>query len=87
MLLSPKEIHTQSCLEVLFQILTTGPVTTARNKRSFSALRYLKTYLRFTTKEDRLNGLALLYVHRDVIINFEHVIDEFSRKNRRLNFN
>ena len=32
-------------------------------------------------KEARLNGLALLYVHRDLNINFEHVIDECSRKN------
>ena len=31
--------------------MTTGPVTTATNERSFSALRYLETYLRFTTKE------------------------------------
>ena len=61
--------------------MTTGPVTTATNERSFSAQSYLKTYLRFTTKEDRLNGFALLYVHRDLIINVEHVIDEFSRKN------
>ena len=36
---------------------------------------------------DRLNGFALLYVHRDLIINFEYVIDEFLCKNRRLNFN
>ena len=50
-LLSAKEIHTCLSLEVLLQILTTGLVTTATNERSFSALRYLKIYLRFTTKE------------------------------------
>ena len=50
-------------------------------------MRYLKTYLRYTTKEDRLNGLALLYVHRNLNIDFEHVIDEFLRKNRKLHFN
>ena len=61
MLLSAKEINTYPYLEVLPQILTTGPVTTATNERSFSALIYLKTYLRFTTKEDRLNELVLLY--------------------------
>ena len=76
-----------SPLEVLLQMLTTGPVTTAINKRPFSALTYLKTYLRFTKKGDHLNGFALLYVHHDLITNFEHVIDEFSRKNRRLYFN
>ena len=61
--------------------MTTCPVTTATNGRSFSALSYLKTYLRFTTKEDSLNGFALLYVSRDLIINFENVIDKFLRKN------
>ena len=52
-LLSAKKIHTYPSLEVLHQILTTGPVTTETNERSFSALKYLETYLRFTTKEDR----------------------------------
>ena len=47
---------------VLIQILATLPVTTATNKRSFIALKYLKTYLQNTTKEVRLNGLALLSI-------------------------
>ena len=66
-LLSAKEIHTYPSLEVLLQVLTTGPVTTAINERSFSALCNLETYLRFTTKEDRLNGFAVLYVHRGYV--------------------
>ena len=74
-------------LAVLIQILATLPFTTATNKRSFSALKYLKTYLRNTTKEVRSNGLALPYVYHDVSLDFKHVIVEFSRKNRRLNFN
>ena len=59
MLLSANETHTYSSLEVLLQILPTGPVTTATNERSFSALIYLETYLRITTKETCLNGLAV----------------------------
>ena len=74
-------------LAVLIQILATLPVTTATNKRSFSALKYLKPYLQNTTKEMHFNGLALLYVHCDIGLDFELVIVEFSRKNRRLNFN
>ena len=74
-------------LAVLIQILATLPVTTATNKRSFSALKYLKACLRNTTKEVRLNGLALLYVHRDISLDFEQIIAEFSRKNQRRNFN
>ena len=72
---------------VLIQILVTLPVTTATNKRSISALKYLKTYLRNTTKEVRLNGLALLHVHRDTSSDYEQVIAEFSSKNRRLKLN
>ena len=34
-----------------------------------------------------LNGVALLFVHRDLNIDFEDVIDEFSHENRRLKFN
>ena len=74
-------------LVVLIQILATPPVTTATNKRSFSALKYLKTYLRNTTNEVRLNGLTLLYVHRDIGLDFEQDIAAFSRKDPRLNFN
>ena len=85
-MLPAKEIHTYTSLEVLLQIWTTGSVTTAINERSFTALRYLESYLRFTTKEARLNELVLLFVHRDLNINFKHVIDKFSRKNRGLNF-
>ena len=36
-------------------------------------------------KEVRLNGLAFLYVHRDISLDFEQIIAEFLRKNRRLN--
>ena len=86
-LLSAKEIHTYPSLEVLLQTLRTGSVTTSTNERSFSALRYLKTYLRFTTKEAHVNRLVWLFVHRDLNISFKHMIDEFSRKNRRQNFN
>ena len=68
-------------LAVLIQILATLPVTTATNKLSFIAFKYLKTYLRNTTKEVRLNGLALLYVHRDISLDFEKIISEFLHKN------
>ena len=86
-LLSAKQIETHPSLEVLLQILTTLPVSTATYGRSFSALKYLKTNLRSTMKEARLNGLALLYVYLDLCINYEHVINEFSCKNRSLIFN
>ena len=78
-LLSAKEIHMYPFWEVLLQIFATGSVSATTNERSLIALRYLETYLPFTTKEARLNGLVL-FVHRDLNINFKHVIDEFHVK-------
>ena len=62
----------------LLEIACTLPVTSAECERSVSRLRYLKTYLRSTTTEDRLNGLAMLYVHRDIPCPIETVVDDFA---------
>ena len=52
---------------------------------SFSALRRLKTWNRTTMTEDRLNGLALLYIHKNVNIDRERVLDAFDASgNRRI---
>ena len=40
------------------------PVTTASAERSFSALRRLKTYLRGTMTQERLNSVALTHIHK-----------------------
>ena len=52
-----------SQVHILHQILLTISVTTATSERTFSALRRLKTYLRSTMAQDRLNHLLLLYCH------------------------
>ncbi|XP_078493200.1 zinc finger MYM-type protein 1-like [Ciona intestinalis] len=44
------------------------PATTCEAERSFSALRRLKTYLRSTQTQVRLNNLALMHIHRDDFI-------------------
>ncbi|GBN86768.1 repressor of the inhibitor of the protein kinase [Araneus ventricosus] len=48
---------------ILLKLLAVLPVSVATVERSFSSLRRLKTYLRNTTSESRLNGLALLSIH------------------------
>ena len=53
-----------SQVHILLQIFLTIPVTTATSERIFSALRRLKTYLRSTMAQDRLNHLLLLYCHK-----------------------
>ena len=34
-------------------------------------------------REERLNGLAMMYVHRDVICDAMTIVDQFSRKHPR----
>lgn len=68
----------------IFSIL---PVTTASVERSFSTLKRLKTYLRNSTSENRLNGLALINVHRDIDLDIDSILDVFAnKKERRLSF-
>jgi hAT family C-terminal dimerisation region len=40
------------------------PASSATAERSFSTLRRLKTYLRATMAQERLNHLAVLHVHK-----------------------
>lgn len=68
----------------LLKILCTLPVSTATSERTFSTLKLLKTYLRNTISEDRLNGLTLLYIYPSVIITPDEVLDELQKKSRKL---
>ena len=58
-------------------------VCSSMNERSISMLRLIKSPLRSTMGQDRLNGLAMLYYHRDVQITPEEVVDEFARLHSR----
>ncbi len=73
-------------LKVLLKIFSTLPVSTSTAERTFSVLKLLKSYLRSTMSENRLNGLAMMYVYRDFDVNVDSVIDEFAKFNRRLAF-
>jgi hypothetical protein len=73
-------------LRCILQIAATLPVTTASAERSFSTLKRLKTYLRSTISQERLNGLAHLYVNNDIDVDPMVVVDRFaqSETKRRL---
>jgi len=49
-------------------------MTTATGERSFNALKHIKNYLKSTMKEKRVNGLAHLYINRDVELDYSKVI-------------
>jgi len=80
------DLGTYPNLTVLLDIFATIPVTTATGERTFSALKYIKNYLRSTMGEPRLNGLAHLFINRDIELDYNLVIDDFGKENRRLKF-
>lgn len=67
----------------ILKIICTWPVTTCECERSVSGLRRLKTYMRTTIGQERLNGLALLHVHYSIDIDIDQVVDIFNRKHPR----
>ena len=52
----------------------------ASGQRSFSKLKLIKTYLRASIKQDRLNGLALLSIENAVAseLDYSSVIEKFA---------
>ena len=68
---------------VLLKIMATLPVTSCECERSISMLKLLKTPLRSTMGQDRLNGLAMLFYNRHVDITAEEVVEEFTHRHPR----
>ena len=65
------------------KMLGTIAITTRECERSISVLSRLKTYPRGTMKQERMNGLALLHVHRDLELDIEKIVDLFAMKHPR----
>ena len=66
----------------LAKILLVMPATNAIRERSFSALKRVKTYLKSTTTNSRMNHLMVLHVHKQRIDNTRliDVANEFVEK-------
>ena len=67
-------------IRALISILCTLPVTICSAERSFSGLKRIKTASRSSMTAQRLCGLTLIHVHRDLI---EAAVDEFSQHHPR----
>ena len=55
------------------KLLGTFPITTCECDRSFSSLRIVKTWDRSTMTNARLNGLALLFIHREIDLDVSEI--------------
>ena len=77
--LTPLKVAFPNLIKVI-QIALTICVSTASCERNFSALKRIKTYLRSTLAEQRLNDLSILSIEREIAtgISLEDVITEFA---------
>lgn len=80
-----QERNSYPVVRLAYRILLTVPVTVASAERSFSKLKLLKSYLRSTMSQERLNGLAMISIENDFLgkINCDKLIDEFAAKKAR----
>ena len=77
--LSQKSFFSEVCR--LARLILVMPATNAVSKRSFSAMRRLKTYLRSTMRQSRLNHVLLLNINREKVdqLDIDAIGDEFVR--------
>ncbi len=64
---------------------TDCPVSVASGERSFSKLKLVKSYLRSTMGQDRLNGLALMSIEKEIAANLDNgvIIQAFRDMKKR----
>ena len=70
-------------IKKLLSVLATLPVSSATAERSFSALRLIKSDLRTTITQSRLNGLCLMYMHNDISVNTDVIVQKFAGTSRK----
>ena len=68
-------------IKKLLKIGCAFAVTNAECECSISRKRILKTYMHSAMTDERLNGLAMLYVHRYIECDPRKVVDEFAKRN------
>ncbi|XP_024009113.1 zinc finger MYM-type protein 1 [Eutrema salsugineum] len=72
-----------------YRIMMTIPVSVASAERSFSKLKLIKSYLRSSMSQERLNGLSILSIERRMAekLDYTCLMNEFAGRNaRRIKF-
>ena len=65
---------------IIYKIMLTILVLVVSIERSFSNIKIIKTYLRSTMSQGRLNGLIRLSIEKEILneINYNNLINNFS---------
>ncbi|XP_074355343.1 uncharacterized protein LOC141695003 [Apium graveolens] len=73
---------------IAYRIVVTIPVTVVEAERTFSRLKLIKSYLRSSMSEDRLNGFALLSIESELesSLDYSKIIERFTSQKRRKKF-
>lgn len=66
-------------IDILLRMYLCMFVNNVLDERSFSKLKLIKTYLRNTMTDDRLNNLSILSIESDILckLKFDEIIDQF----------
>ena len=75
--------NTFPLISKILKLLMLIPATAATVEKAHSSLKFVKNDLRSTMSEDRMKALMLLYIHKDLSLNYDQVIDDFARRNPR----
>jgi hypothetical protein len=71
----------------VLKLVLVMPATNSTSERSFNTLRRIKTYIRSTMRQDRLNDLMILHVHKEKTdeMNLQSVARDFCFREYRQN--
>ena len=67
----------------ILHLLMIIPVTAATVERGNSALKYVKSDFRSKMGQSRLNALMLLYIHKDISLDYDAIVSAFAAKRPR----
>ena len=83
--LSPAEKALLSQVILVMKLIFVMPATNASSERSFSAMQRVKSYLRSTMTQERLNHLMILHVHKELTYGLilTNIANEFVSKSER----
>jgi hypothetical protein len=64
----------------------TIPVTVASAERSFSKLKLIKSYIRSTMSQERLNRLVILSIEKEMLkkLEYKNLISNFASQKARI---
>jgi hypothetical protein len=70
---------------IAYRILLTIPVTVASAERSFSKLKLIKSYLKSIMSQERLSGLTILSMEKNMLEknDYKSLINNFASKRVR----